>query len=95
MRERAVDSAQAAYLGKLTSDADELARYCIRFNPSDPKDWHARYRRIHAAARLAVWIHRVEIVQIATELFHEGAVQFPGDPEHNRFFAGDAVVAGE
>ncbi len=95
LREKATDSAQAAYLGTLTSDADELAAYCVRFCPADPKDWERRFKRIHAGARLAVWIHRVEIVQIALQLFHEGRVSFPGCPEHNRFFAGDAVVAGE
>jgi hypothetical protein len=91
LREQATDSAQAAFLGQLTTDADELARYCIKFCPADPKDWARRFRRIHAAARLAVWIHRVEIVEVATRLFHEGKVSFPGCPSDNAFFSGGTL----
>jgi hypothetical protein len=88
LRTRATDAVQSAYLGSLVGDEETIAAYCVRFSPADPRDWTRRFRRIHAAARLEVWRHRIEIIQIATELYHEGHVEFLGAADDNDFFSG-------
>ncbi len=68
------------------TDAERVARYSISFDPTTPRDWQQRFRRIHAQARLEVWRHRHEIRAVASILFREGEIVIPGDPEHEAFF---------
>ncbi len=89
LREVQAEAARLLRKQALTTGSDEkqVARFCIYFNLTDPKDWTWRFRRIHATARLEVWRHRHEIRKAAVTLFHEGEIVIPGDPEHETFFS--------
>lgn len=91
LRADAVEEIQRAYVCGLSSDADAIAQHCISYG-GGPADWAKRYRRCRAQARLAVWKHRVAIVETARQLFHDGAVSFEGSDD--AFFKPGASAAG-
>ncbi len=71
---------------RLAPDEREVARYCIDGHENEPREWGARYRRIHAAARLEVWRNRSRIYETARLIFLNGAAYIRGDPEDDEFF---------
>ena len=93
IRARAVTEAQSLaakhlYREALDSgtDAEDIARYCISFDPANPADWTTRFRCVHAQAKLLTRQNRAAIREAAIRLFHEGAITIPGDPEHDEYF---------
>jgi len=64
----------------LTNDSEQIADFCWRHSPSNPRDWVIRYKRIQALARYYCWLDRDKIHATAKKLFHDGAIFIPGDP---------------
>jgi len=73
--------AARACFTQASGDAESIAAWCIAGHETDPREWARRYRRVQAAARLAVWRYQVEIVTVALKLFHTGVVRMEGNEQ--------------
>lgn len=70
------------------NDAERVAVYCISLRAEDPQHWVDTHRLVNDEARRLVYELRHEIKRHATTLFHKGAIELVGNPEHDELLNG-------